>query len=68
MSKHLFKLMGIRNKKIGTSIISDYVEISKWGTVEDALAARSLAYKEQDECMRTGEQTDYVNFIILVEY
>ena len=66
MSKHLFKLIGLRQ---GTSTAeSDYVELSKWATVEEALEARSLAFKEQEACMQTGEQVDYLNFIILVEY
>lgn len=60
MNKHLFKLVGVVN--------NGYKELSRWATVEEALEARSLAYKEQEECMQTGEQTDYINFIILVEY
>lgn len=60
MSKHLFKLIGVKDNA--------YAEISKWATVEEALTARSLAIKEQEACMQTGEQVDYINFIIIVEY
>lgn len=60
MSKHLFKLVGVKD--------NSYVEVSKWATVEEALEARSLAFKEQEACMQSGEQVDYINFIILVEY
>lgn len=60
MSKHLFKLMGFSEHKT--------IEVSKWATVEEALEARSLAFKEQEACMQSGEQVDYINFIILVEY
>lgn len=60
MSKHLFKLIGVKGNA--------YAELSKWATVEEALEARSLAFKEQEACMQSGEQVDYINFIILVEY
>lgn len=60
MNKHLFKLVGVKD--------NSYVEVSKWATVEEALEARSLAFKEQEACMQSGEQVDYINFIILVEY
>lgn len=66
MTKHLFKLIGIAQPT--STAESKYVELSKWATVEEALEARSLAFKEQEECMQTGEQIDYLNFIILVEY
>lgn len=60
MSKHLFKLIGVTEHKI--------IEVSKWATVEEALTARSLAQKENEECLRTGEDQEYINYQIIVEY
>lgn len=58
--RHLFKLVGVTEHKI--------IEVSKWATVEEALTARYLAQRENEECLASGEQKEYITYQIIVEY
>lgn len=60
MIKHLFKLVGVTEHKI--------IEVSKWATVEEALTARYLAQRENEACIASGEEQEYINYQIIVEY
>ena len=60
MNKHLFKLMGFSEHKT--------IEVSKWATVEEALTARYLAQHENEACLASGEEQEYINYQIIVEY
>ena len=61
MDKHLYTLYEVEPG-------GNWIEVSKWATAEEALTARSLAFKEQDEELLTGEKNTYCNYIILLEY